>query len=118
MENADPVQKLFSTVRQQLADPEVEIIHLRKNLHDLVRSGHVCASPIAVRVLCELLTNGKLCAVDWPLAFDYASIAFAPTDTPVVNDTIDEIVLFRQFAQQRLTAGTEPAAPPKWLVDA
>lgn len=121
MENADSVQDLFDTVGRQLVDPKVDITVLRANLHELVRSGHVCASPIAVRVLCELLTNERLCKADWPLAHDYASIAFSKTDTPAVNDTIDEIVVFRDYARRLLDRSDEKvelSAIPKWLVDA
>lgn len=115
MENEDSVQDLFDTVGKQLADPGVDITLLRKNLHELVRSGHVCASPIAVRVLIELLTNNRLCSADWNLAYDYSSIEFEKTDTAAVNDTIAEIVQFRIYARQRL-GGLERSAPPQWLV--
>lgn len=116
MENADAVQKLFERVGTQLADPAVDVVALQSNLHELVRSGHVCASPIAVRVLCELLTNGRLCPENWLLAFDYASIAFSSTDTPTVNDTIAEIVAFRKYAHQRFDGKDESVPPPKWLL--
>lgn len=116
MENADAVQKLFERVGMQLADPAVDIVSLQSNLHELVRSGHVCASPIAVRVLCELLTNGRLCAENWLLAYDYASISFSSTDTPTVNDTITEIVAFREYARRRIDGRMESIESiPRWL---
>ena len=70
MSNADEVQDLFERVRSQLDDIDVDIEILHANLHTLVRSGHVCAAPLAVRILVELLTNERRCPSNWPLALD------------------------------------------------
>lgn len=117
MENADAIQKLFDLVGKQLADPDIDANTLTGNLHELVRSGHVCASPIAVRILCELLTNERICPSNWLLALDYARIEFEETETAAVNATIEEIRNFRFFVESRygMREKDENVIIPSWL---
>ena len=117
MENADSTQKLFELVGMQLADPDIDANTLTGNLHALVRSGHVCASPIAVRILCEVLTNERICPCNWLLALDYARIEFTETESAAVNATIDEIRNFRDFVETRFGMRKNAAsiAIPAWL---